>query len=90
MQENLIIMRPDELQEIINNSIKTALTDYKPQPQPETAKNDLLTGKEFCEKFNISACTRWNWQKQGLIKAKRLKRRIYFSEKECLQALESR
>lgn len=75
-----------EFKEIVKNTIKDILEDSygfsrKEQKEKETFGIGLLRSKEVCEKFDVSLCTLWRWEKAGYLTPKRLgKKRLYKAE----------
>ena len=48
----------------------------------ESREDKLYTREEAIEIFNVSAATIWRWVKVGIIKSKRVGKRVYFPESE--------
>jgi len=86
--DNLILTTytPEELTGIINNAIKEAVKEIKPQdPAPTSEK--LLTRKETADKLKISLVTLNDWTKRGLVQSYIIGGRILYKEKEIEESL---
>lgn len=75
----LISLTQDELQNLISNAVKEALTVKQ--------EKELLSFKETIELLNISASCLNQWKSQGIIPFKKLGKRIFFSRSEITEAL---
>ena len=68
---------PDELQQQINEGVKTQLQDFLKEFKPKQP-NDYLTRKEVAELFNVDISTIHNWCKSKRLKPLGLGSRVYF------------
>ncbi|MGY6522425.1 MAG: helix-turn-helix domain-containing protein [Mongoliitalea sp.] len=77
---------PEELTGMINNAIKEAVKDIKPQESAPTSEK-LLTRKETADKLKISLVTLNDWTKRGLIQSYIIGGRVLYKEKEIEASL---
>lgn len=68
--------------------IRQVIKEATPPPQPQSAKDRLLTRREVCELLKISTVTTHNWAKAGILKPYRIGNKIRFKESEVLDALQ--
>ena len=82
MTGNFIFCDKDELRDVIF----TMLDEYK----EELRKSDysFLTPDEVRKKYGVSKPTLWRWDKSGKLRAKRLGRRVLYSEASIIKAME--
>ena len=77
---------PDELQQQINEGVKTQLQDFLKEFKPKQP-NDYLTRKEVAELFNVDISTIHNWCKSKRLKPLGLGSRVYFLRSDIEQSL---
>lgn len=79
---NFIFCDKDELRDMIF----AMLDEYK----EELRKSDysFLTPDEVRKKYGVSKPTLWRWDKSGKLRAKRLGRRVLYSEASIIKAME--
>lgn len=87
----LFQVTPNELVNLISESVKTQIQDLlssstKEQPKEE---NDFLTRKETAKFFKISLVSVHQWVKDGLIKPYKVGNRTYFKKSELITVIES-
>ncbi len=75
----------NDLQEIVNNSVKEAFKENKlfTQKEPE----DLLTTKQAMELLQVSQVTLHRWRVDGLIPSHRIGGSIYFKRSEIINSM---
>lgn len=49
-------------------------------------KDELLTAKQVREKFNIGSTTLWRWEQEGVLKPRRLGRKVFYQESDIINA----
>jgi excisionase family DNA binding protein len=74
----------NELQELIENSVKKALEQKAEKQEPETV---LITRKEVAAILGISLVTLNTWTKQGKVPALRIGTRVRYNKDEVLNSL---
>jgi excisionase family DNA binding protein len=74
----------DELIQIIRESVRAELNLV---PTAEQANEKLLKPKDVCELLKISNGTLFTWKKEGKIPFRRMGRRIFFVEKDVVEAM---
>lgn len=72
----LIVLTKDQLDSIIQTSIRTALDEYIEKQIREKSKPDFYTIKETSEKLKVTETTIRNYIKKGLIPADKIGGRI--------------
>jgi len=72
-----------ELKNLINESVKKALEDFKPKEH----KIEFLTTKEVSKILGVTPVTLNDWVKRGIIPALRIGTRIRYKKKDVLKAL---
>jgi len=82
----LIEITPNELANLISESVKTHIQELvnatnKEQPKDE---NDLLTRKEASEFLKISLVSLHSWMNEGIIKSYKVGNKTYFKKSELL------
>lgn len=81
-----ILVTPEELKEIVRESVTEALKRFQPSASKRKAKK-LLTRKEVAELLHISLVTLHEWCNKGILKPHRINSRVYFYEEEIMGAL---
>jgi excisionase family DNA binding protein len=77
----LIEITTDELQELINNAIKSEFDKLKNHFQPVEPEY-YLTRTEVANLLKINITTLWNWTKKGRLKSYGIGERVYYKRKE--------
>ena len=90
-QIQLFQVTPNELANLISESVKTQIQELvnatnKEQPKDE---NDLLSRKETAEFFKVSLVSIHAWMKDGIIKPYKVVNRTYFKKSELINVVES-
>lgn len=87
MQNSIIIsLQPDELKEIIKDSLLEVLESSNLSTQPEK-EDTLINFKEACKLLGISSVTLHKWKKQRIIPFYRMNKKIYFKKDELFESL---
>ena len=68
---------PQELQNQINEGIKSQLEDFLQHFQPKQP-NEYLTRSDVAKMFNVDLSTVHNWSKSGKLKPLGIGSRVYF------------
>lgn len=82
----IIHMQPYELQGLITQSVKEAVTAIIQNLQP-CSDVELLTRKQAYEFLQIDSSTLWEWTNKGKIKAYGTSGKRYYKKSELLDAL---
>lgn len=77
-------MTKSELIDLVRQSVRAELNIV---PLAEQANEKLLKPKDVCQLLKISNGTLFTWKKEGKIPFRRLGRRIYFVEKDVIDAM---
>ena len=93
MLENVLItMNRQELQSLINDSIKENFKEvFSKKHIPECNESlKLLKTNDVCKLFGVSRVTIQQWRKAGKLKFKRISGKVYFSESDIKESLINR
>lgn len=90
-QIQLFQVTPNELAQLISESVKTQIQELvnatnKEQPKDE---NDLLSRKETADFFKVSLVTVHSWVNSGLIRPLKMGNKTYFKKSELINVVES-
>lgn len=84
MSEQIWVSLPKaELENIIENSIRKALTETKKIEK----ERELLNADQLCKWLGISLSTLNKWKAENKIPFKKLGKRVFFQKAEILKAL---
>lgn len=79
---------PEQLAELINESVKKELQTLKRELLHENANDEILTREEVCKVLSIDPSTLWHWQNKNKIKAYGISgARRYYKRSEIMSAL---
>jgi excisionase family DNA binding protein len=90
MQETIFTnMTKDDFRSFIQDAISEILADSQtatpPTPQPER----LLNIEDVCSLLQISKPTLHNWKREGWLPFHRIGSKVYFREREVLEAIKT-
>lgn len=88
-QVQLIQVTPQELTDLINNTLTDRFKELCTQIQGVQPKNEkeFYTRKQTQELFQVSSVTIHEWQKNGILKVYKMGNRSYFKYSELLETL---
>jgi len=86
MKQEFFILTKEQLQEEIQNGLKTQLADFAKNFQPKEP-NEYLTRQEVVDMLQITFGTLNNWCKNGKLKPLGIGGRIYFLRAEVEKSL---
>lgn len=79
---------PEQLAELIKESVKVELQLLKKELLHENANDEILTREQVCKILSIDPSTLWHWQKKNKIKAYGISgARRYYKRSEIMEAL---
>jgi hypothetical protein len=78
---------PQELQNQINEGVKSQIQDFLKHFQPKQP-NEYLTRSDVAQMFNVDLSTVHNWSKSGKLKPLGLGARVYFLRSDIEQSLQ--
>jgi malate synthase len=78
---------PQELQNQINEGVKSQIQDFLKHFQPKQP-NEYLTRSDVAKMFNVDLSTVHNWSKSGKLKPLGLGARVYFLRSDIEQSLQ--
>lgn len=78
---------PQELQNQINEGVKSQLQDFLKHFTPKLP-NEYLTRSDVAKMFNVDLSTIHNWSKSGKLKPLGLGSRVYFLRSDIEQSLQ--
>lgn len=79
---SLIMCDEQQLREIIFSM----LDEYREELRLK--EESFITTEQVCNKYGVSKPTLWRWDKSGKLKAKRLGRKVLYSEASIIKAME--
>ena len=71
----------------INQKLENILSKISLEQEPEKA---WISNKEAMQLLNVGQTTLWTYRHQGLIKASKINKKLYFSRADILNLLTSR
>ena len=80
-------LTPEQLSNLITNSIKSQLQNFSKELISQEENNDLLTREETCNFLKIDSSTLWSWTNKGKVKAYGIGNRRYYKKFELLESL---
>lgn len=91
-KENLLVqLSVGDLQQLISDVVKNELqkiTDaIKLNPKESENENDFLTREETGKLLKVSTTTLFLWNRDSILKAKKIGRRVYYSKSEVYNKL---
>ena len=79
---------PEQLAELIKESVKIELQTLKKELLHENANDEILTREQVCKILSIDPSTLWHWQNKNKIKAYGISgARRYYKRSEIMSAL---
>lgn len=79
---------PEQLAELINESVKKELQVLKRELLYKNANDEILTRDQVCRILSIHASTLWHWQNKNKIQAYGISgSRRYYKRSEIMKAL---
>lgn len=82
----IIQLSPEQLQEIIDQGIKSQLETFLENYKPHKP-TDLLTREQTSELLQVNLSTLWNWNKKGKLKPYGIGNRIYYRLSDINESL---
>ncbi|MCK9235782.1 MAG: helix-turn-helix domain-containing protein [Weeksellaceae bacterium] len=77
---------PEALTELIKESVKSQLDDFKKDLQTHNP-DELLTREEVLDLLQINSVTLWHWTNKGKVTAYGIGNRRYYKRAELIDAL---
>lgn len=82
MKGTLVTIDEKELASIIRSEVASVLKEQekrqKPTALPTPIAREFYTAKETAERLRISKVTLWRYEKDGILKARRVGRRVLY------------
>ena len=78
---------PEALAQIISESVKSQLDDFKKDFQNQSANDDLLSREQVLALLQINASTLWHWQNRQKIIVYKFANKCYYKRSEILESL---
>lgn len=89
--EMLVQLSSSDLFQLIKQAVKeemNKITDViKLNPKESDKENDLLTREETANLLKVSTTTLFLWNRDSILKAKKIGRRVYYSKSEVYNKL---
>lgn len=87
MQQVITVMlSTDELRDVIRGTVTEVLQKELNRNGPKDKDSPLISIAQAALLLNVSKVTIWTLRKKGLIKTRKIGRRILFDKKELLEA----
>ncbi len=83
MENQIVIIKADELRELISQSVSNAISQIPEKKEEEI----LLKRKDVAKFFSVSLVTISDWMKTGKLPFSRINSRIYFKRSEVIEVL---
>lgn len=87
----LVTLNCSDLQQIIQNAVKAELENFKNLIQLQNKKtdheSDVLSREETAKLLGVSTTTLFLWNRNLILKAKKIGRRVYYLKSEVLEIL---
>ena len=90
MQTNSILLENlsvEQLQEMIDTSIKNGIQNQQKEFQNKNEQEELLTREETCKFLKIDSSTLWAWTNKGKVLAHGIGARRYYKRSELMECL---
>lgn len=90
MQPNAILLETlsvEELQQLINLSVKNGIQEFQSGIQSKDNSEELLTREQTCNFLKIDSSTLWAWTNKQKVKAYGIGARRYYKRSELLECL---
>lgn len=84
---NLILTTPDQLKTLVLESVAIAFQHHRPTPSNSSiASDELLTPEETAQLLKVSKVTVWDWDKRGILNARRIGNQVRYLRSEVMAA----
>lgn len=77
----------EELQLLIDTSIKNGIQDFQKDLQTKDNSEELMTREETCQFLKIDSSTLWAWTNKGKVRAYGIGARRYYKRSELMECL---
>lgn len=79
-------MPADQLRTMMIEAASIALQYNTPKVAPATEADELLTPKETAQLLKVSTVTVWDWEKRGILNARRIGNQVRYLRSEVIAA----
>ncbi|WP_080237675.1 helix-turn-helix domain-containing protein [Spirosoma rigui] len=83
---SFIITTPDQLRALVLESVAVAFQYHRPAPVESVPSDELLTPEETAKLLKVSKVTVWDWEKRGILNARRIGNQVRYLRSEVLAA----
>jgi uncharacterized membrane-anchored protein YjiN (DUF445 family) len=90
MKLNSILLQElsvEQLQELINTSVKNGIQEFQREIQSKDNLEELLTREETCQFLKIDSSTLWAWTNKKKVNVYGIGARRYYKRSELLECL---
>lgn len=79
----------DQLQKIISNAVLLGIQEHQKSVivNDPTESDTLLTREEASRLLKVSFPTLWKWNKDGILKAKKMGKKVFYNKEDVLMQL---
>lgn len=77
----------EQLQELINTSVKNSIQEFQREIQSKDNSEELLTREQTCDFLKIDSSTLWAWTNKKKVNAYGIGARRYYKRSELMECL---
>lgn len=81
-----ILTTPEQLKDLVLQSVAVAFQHHRPAQSPAAPLDELLTPEETAQLLKVSKVTVWDWEKRGILNARRIGNQVRYLRSEVLAA----
>ena len=87
--ERFVILTENQIEKIVNDAVERCF-DRLSENLIKKEEDNCISINEVSKKYSLSRTTLWRWEKLGYLRPKRLGRKIFYSEEEIQDCLNSK
>lgn len=84
---NFILTTPDQLKTLVLESVAVAFQHHRPVISNSAPLDELLTPEETAKLLKVSKVTVWDWEKRGILNARRIGNQVRYLRSEVVGAV---
>ena len=82
----LIPVEEGDLETLVGRCLEKAFKTHYPTPAPAPDADELLTPEETAQLLKVSKVTVWDWEKRGILNARRIGNQVRYLRSEVMAA----
>lgn len=82
----LIPVDEGDLETLVGRCLEKAFKTHYPAPAPSVEPDELLTPEETAQLLKVSKVTVWDWEKKGILFARRIGNQVRYLRSEVIAA----